>query len=103
MATLEQEVQDLKMRLTRLEAVLHHLVRATPHAGDPEGRAPRDQTELLAWLKTQGLVRDPTAEERRMAAAWDALSEEEQQAHRAFMHRLILEPPLSQILIEHRH
>jgi hypothetical protein len=102
MTTLEQEVQDLKTRLTRLEAVLHRLVRTAPHAGDPGERAPLAQTALLAWLTTQGLVRDPTVEERREAAEWDALSEEEQQAHCAFMHRLVLEPPLSQILIEQR-
>jgi hypothetical protein len=102
MATLEQEVQDLKTRLTRLEAVLSRLVRAAPQVGGPGERAPQDQTALRAWLKTQGLVRDPTDEERREAAVWDALSEEEQEAHRAFMHRLVLEPPFSQILIEQR-
>jgi hypothetical protein len=58
--------------------------------------------QLLVWLKAEGLVRDPTSEERHLAAEWDALPEEEKQAHIRFMHRLVLDPPLSQILIENR-
>jgi hypothetical protein len=103
MATLEQEVQDLKTRLTRLEAMIHRLANATPQAGGTGARAPLDQTQLLAWLKTHGLARDPTAEECRVAAEWEALSEADKQAHLAFMHRLILDPPLSQFLIAQRH
>jgi hypothetical protein len=48
MATLEQEVQDLKTRLTRLEAMIHRLANATPQAGGTGARAPLDQTQLLA-------------------------------------------------------
>ena len=76
---------------------------ATPQAGGTGARAPLDQTQLLAWLKTHGLARDPTAEECRVAAEWEALSEADKQAHLAFMHRLILDPPLSQLLIAQRH
>ncbi len=101
MATLAQEVRDLKTRLTRLEAVIHRLVRDTSQAGGAD--VPLDQTQLLAWLKTERLVRDPMAEERRVAAEWDALSEADKQAHIDGMHRLVLDPPLSQILIEQRH
>jgi hypothetical protein len=103
MATLEQEVQDLKIRLTRLEAVLHRFIHATPQAAGIGADVPLDQAHLLGWLKTQGLVRDPTAEERRVAAEWEALPEAEKQAHIAAMHRLVLDPPLSQILVEQRH
>ena len=103
MATLEQEMRDLKTRLTHLEAVIHRLVRDTPQAGDVGAEVPRDQTQLLAWLKTHGLVRDPTAEECRIAAEWDGLSEADKQAHIEAMHRLVLHPPLSQILLEQRH
>jgi len=48
------------------------------------------------------VVRDPTPEERRLAAEWDTLSEEEKQAHIRFMHSLALTPPLSQVLIDNR-
>jgi hypothetical protein len=103
MTTLEQEVRDLQTRLTRLEAMMYRLVRETPLAGERASDMPQDQTHLLAWLKTQGLIRDPTPEECRMAAEWDALGEAEKQAHIAAMHRLVLDPLLSQILIAQRH
>lgn len=102
MTTLEQEVQDLKARLMHLETVIHHLVHEMRQE-EPEARAPLDQTQLVAWLKNHGLARDPTAEERRVAAEWEALSEQDQQAHIARMYRLRLKPSLSQILIEQRH
>jgi hypothetical protein len=38
-----------------------------------------------------------------VAAAWEALPEAEKQTHIAAMHRLSLDPPLSQLLIEQRH
>jgi hypothetical protein len=48
-----------------------------PPAPLPE---PVNQAQLLAWLKAEGLVREPTPEERQLAAEWDALPEEEKQA-----------------------
>lgn len=102
MATLAQEVKDLKARLARLEAMIQRLVHDTPQADEAEIHVPLDQTQLVAWLKLHGLARDPTAEERRVAAQWEALSEHDKRVHIASMHRLRLEPPLSQILIEQR-
>jgi hypothetical protein len=102
MATLEQEVMDLKARLARLEAVIQRMISDTPQAERPGPTAPRDETQLLAWLKAHGLVRDPTAEECREAAEWDALSDEDKQAHSDSMQRLVLDPPLSQVIIEQR-
>ena len=102
MTTLAQEVMDLKIRLAHLEAVVRRLAGNTPQTREPVPTIPLDPTELLAWLKTYGLVRDPTAEECRAVAEWDALSDEDKQAHIAFMQQLILDPPLSQILIEQR-
>ena len=102
MATLEQEVMDLKTRLARLEAVVHHLVNDTPQARGPVPAASLDQAQLLAWLKAHSLVRDPTAEECRVAAEWDALSDEDKQAHIDSIQQLDLDPPLSDIIIEQR-
>lgn len=102
MATLEHELRELKGRVERLEATVQRL-------GSDERqttlRAPdelSDQEQLLTWLRTQGLIRDPTPEERRLAAEWDTLPEEEKQAHIRFMHNLVLDPPLSQTIIENR-
>lgn len=58
--------------------------------------------QLMAWLKAEGLVREPTSEEIGLAAEWDTLPEEEKQNHIRLMHRLDLEPLLSQIIIESR-
>ena len=102
MATLEQEVMDLKTRLARLEAVIQRIIGDIPQAERPGLTAPLDETQLLAWLKAHSLVRDPSADECRVAAEWDALSDEDKQAHIDSMQRLDLDPLLSQIIIEQR-
>ena len=66
------------------------------------GATASDPEQLVAWLKTEGLVRDPTPEERGLAAEWDAVPEEEKQNHICLMHSLALEPLLSQMIIESR-
>src|SRR5919198_1146396 len=96
MTTLEQEVMDLKTRLGHLEAVIRRLTDEFPQAGMPVPPPPLDQTELLAWLKANGLVREPTAEECRVAAAWEAVSCEDKQRYIDDMQHLVLDPPLSQ-------
>ena len=90
MTTLEQEVGELKARLDRLEAMVHTLASGAHKAVLPAAGEPQNQEHLPAWLKAQGLVRDPTPEERRMAAEWDTLSEAEKQAYIDFMRSLAL-------------
>ena len=102
MTTLEQEVGQLKARLDRLEAMVRALAGDAYKGVLPAAGAPQNQDPLLAWLKTQGLVRDPTPEEHRMAAEWDTLSEADKQAHVHFMRSLTLDPLLSRVLIENR-
>ena len=68
----------------------------------PAPDQPPELEPLLAWLKAEGLIRDPTPEERRLAAEWDALPEEEKQDHIRLMRSLVLDPPLSQIIIQNR-
>lgn len=74
--------------------------RARAAAFETKGLSERER--LLAELKAEGLIRDPLPEERALAAQWDALPEEEKQAHIEFMRSLVLDPPLSQIIIENR-
>ena len=102
MTTMEREVGELKARLERLEAVVRRLAGDEPPVALPTPEEPAAQESLLSWLKAQGLVRDPTPEECRLAAEWDTLAEEEKQAHIHFMHSLVLTPPLSQVLIDDR-
>jgi hypothetical protein len=102
MATLEREIVELKERVERLEAVIRRLLGNESQGTLSVFGKTSSQEQLLAWLKTQGLLREPTPEERRLAAEWDALPEEEKQAHIHFMHSLALDPPLSQIISEQR-
>jgi len=71
-------------------------------SASPVADKPLDLAQILDWLKAEGLVRDPTPEERRLAAEWDALPEEGKQDHIRLMQSLVLDPPLSQIIIENR-
>ncbi len=63
---------------------------------------PSDPEQVVARLKAEGLIRDPTPEELVLAAEWDALPEEEKQNHIRLMHSLALDPLLSQIIIDSR-
>jgi hypothetical protein len=102
MAILEQEILKLKERVERLEAMMQRLVGETSHGTVVAADEPLSQKQLLALLKTQGLIRQPTPEERRVAAEWEALSKAEQDAHIHLMHNLALDPSLSRIIIEQR-
>ena len=102
MTTLEREVVELKARVEYLEAVVRQLVGKVRQTGPAVLDEPLDLEQLLARCKAEGVVRDPTPEERRLAEEWDALPEEEKQAHIRVMQHLVLDPPLSQILTGNR-
>ena len=102
MSTWEQELGELKVRVERLETTMHRLADTAQPASSPAPDQLTDPEQILTWLKTEGLVREPTVEEHRLAAGWDALSEEEKQTHLRCMRSLILDPPLSQILTDNR-
>ena len=102
MTPLELEMAQLKVRVERLEMTVRQLAGSEHKAAPPPPGEPLDQAQWLAWLKAEGLVRDPTPEEYRLAAEWEALPEEEKEAHIRFMDSLVLDPPLSQIIIENR-
>jgi hypothetical protein len=103
MTILEREVVELKTRVEHLEALVRQLIGKSQQAVPAALDKPLDLEQLLARCKAEGVVRDPTPEERRMADEWDALPEEEKQAHIRVMHHLVLDPPLSQIITKNRH
>lgn len=102
MATIELQLRELKRRVERLERIVQAMPeeRLRPPVPEMEGLSERER--LLAELKAEGLIRDLLPEERALAAQWDALPEEEKQAHIRFMNSLHLDPPLSQIIIDNR-
>ena len=102
MTTLELELVELKTRIEQLETQVRRLAGDRHEVAPPAPGEPLDQEQLLAWLKAEGLVRDPTPEERRLAAEWDALPEEEKQAIRWELDHLPPGPMASDIVIENR-
>jgi hypothetical protein len=100
-ATVEAELRELKARVGRLEQIVRELRGdSIPAPVEMEGLSERERA--LAILKAEGLIRDLTSEEQALAAEWRALPEEEKQAHIRLMRSLVLDPPLSQIIIENR-
>jgi hypothetical protein len=102
MTTLELELVELKTRVERLEAAVRQLAGDRREVAPPAPGEPLDQEQLLAWLKAQGLIVDPPPIARVHAERWRALPEEEKRAHIRFMRSLVLDPLLSQIIIENR-
>ncbi len=101
MRTVELELLELRRRVARLEERLDRLTAAAPEA-PPVPEDPTDPRQVLAWLKARGIVRDPTPEELRLAAEWDALPEEEKEAIRWELDHLPPGPLVSDIIMENR-
>jgi hypothetical protein len=94
-------LEELERRVERLERIVARSREGAPIV--PENPDEWTREDAIAFLRSRGVqISEPTAEELALAAEWDALSEEEKQAHRAHMDRLKLGPPLSQIIIENR-
>jgi len=98
----EQELQELKARVEHLEMTVRRLAGDESHVAKPVPENLSEQEQVLAWLKAEGVVREPTPQERHLAAEWETLPEEEKEAHIRFMHGLALDTPLSQVILENR-
>jgi hypothetical protein len=101
MTILELELAELKTRVERLEATVHSLTGSERQV-EPPPAEPLDPEQLQVWLKAEGLIREPTPEEQRLAAEWDALPEEEKEAIHSELNHLSLGPMASDIIIENR-
>lgn len=104
MTAVATQLRELETRVTWLE-------RAVQNLRDAEQPEPIDQEEVeglsereqvLAELKAEGLIRDPTPEERAHAEQWRALPEDEKQAVIQAMQNLGPGPMLSDIIIQNR-
>ncbi len=102
MTNLEQELIELKTRVELLEAEVERLTGNERLRVQPPRSKPTNRRQLLAWLKSEGIVRDPTPEERHLAAEWDALPEQERQAVRQELDHLPPGPLASDLVIENR-
>ena len=102
MRKVELELLEIKARLERLERRVRELAGEEPEIPPPTPGVPPDPQHLIAWLRSQGLIREPTPEERQLAAEWDALPEEEKEAIRQELDNLPPGPMASDIIIENR-
>ena len=102
MSVAEIELEQLKRRVDWLEQAVQELrgKAQVPPAVERERLSEREW--LLAKLKAQGLIRDLTPGERARAERWRKLPEAEKEAHIRYMRSLVLDPPLSEIIIEGR-
>lgn len=98
---LEMEVAELKTRLRRVERTLREEDESGPLLFPPQ-ELPVNDEDLLDWLLDQGLTVAPTPDDKRLAAQWDRLPDDEKDAHVRLMHGLALVPALSEIIIENR-
>jgi len=99
---MQLELVELKARVERLEEQVRRLTGQEPEVAPPAPGEPLDHERLIAWLKAEGLVVDPPPMARVHAERWRSLPEEEKRAHIRFMRSLVLDPPLSEIIIENR-
>jgi len=94
-------LEELEKRVTALERLVVGSGAETPTL--PENRDEWTRDDVIDFLRSRGIqVSEPTGAELALAAEWDAMSEEDKQAHRDYMDSLELDPPLSQIIIENR-
>lgn len=102
MLTLEQELMVLKARVDRIEAT----VRQLTGDGDTEAAPPPgerlDPQRVLAWLKTEGLIVEPSPLARDHAERWRALPEEEKRQIRYELDHLPPGPMASDVVMENR-
>jgi hypothetical protein len=102
MSVAEIELVQLKARVDWLEQAVWRLrdEGQAPRAIEREGLSEREW--LLAELRAQRLIRDLTPGERARAERWRKLPEAEKEAHIRYMRSLVLDPPLSEVIIEGR-
>jgi hypothetical protein len=94
-------LEELEKRVEALERMVTDSRAEPPDL--PENPAEWTREDVIAFLRSQGVqLSEPTPEELALAAEWDALSEEEKQAHRTYMDSLKLDTPISQIIIQNR-
>lgn len=104
MTAVATKLKELETRVTWLE----HAVQDLRDAEQPEALNQEEMERLserervLAELKAEGLIRDPTPEERAHAEQWRALPEDEKQAVIQAMQNLGPGPMLSDIIIQNR-
>jgi hypothetical protein len=94
-------LEELEKRVTALERLVEGSGAERPTLPENPDEWTRD--DVIAYLRSRGVqIGELPPEALALAEEWDALSEEEKAAHRAYMDSLELDPPLSEIIIRNR-
>ena len=68
----------------------------------PTSRPPKTNKEIIKLLKSKGLIGEPTEEEKRLAAEWRALPEEEKEKVNQALRNIRLDQTVAELIAEVR-
>lgn len=105
MKSIEQELHELRERVSRLEAKINRISEPTlQYQVKPAHQTDErlDTEVLLNWMRAEGMIVELPMEAKETAKKWEALPDSERQDHIDYMQQLVLEPPLSEISIANR-
>lgn len=107
MAVAQVKLKELETRVAWLERAIRDMRgdrQPVPVSDEKKEEQEKlsEREQLLAELKAEGLIRDPTPQEQASAERWRALPEEEKKAIIHEMQNLKPGPMLSDIIIQNR-
>lgn len=95
---LQSQIKELQKRVAKLEAAGRRNQPARKNTAHPF----KSNIELIALLKSRGLVGEPTKEEKRLASEWRALAPGEQDNVMRTLREIRLKQPIAELIAELR-
>lgn len=115
MAVTSSELKKLQQQVTELQKLLPKVTQLQKRVAQLEKkkkqvrqsvRKPKRQLSererAITLLRQGGITREPTAKEKKLAAQWRALSEQEKQKVNQELRQVRIEPLLSQLIHDMR-
>lgn len=105
---LQRDMRQLQKRVAKLEAqkntgraALHQRARTAPRRAVPPPTL-KTNKEIIAFLKSQGVMRDLTDQEKKLAAEWRALSPHEKEKVNREVRNIRLDQTVAELIAEVR-
>ncbi len=103
MTTFEQEIMEIKTRLTHLELLVEsRQLGDIPSAPEASLPGKMSDEEVVNWLKRIGHISEPPLTARVHASRWQSLPKKEQEAIASELADLPEGPLASEIIVESR-
>lgn len=106
---LQREIKQLQKRVAKLETTRNRARAVTQKRGKrvvprkPTATRPlKSNKEIIALLKSKGLIRDLTEQEKKLAAEWRALSPQEKQETNRELRSIRLDQTIAELVAEMR-